>query len=121
MKKLLWAIQALLALLFLFSGVAKFLMPVDQMTKGMPSMLANGAFVHFIGLCEMVGSLGLILPSLLKVKPQLTIVAASGLAIIMVGATVLSFPQGAGMAAFPLLIFLLLVFVAYGRWRHTAR
>jgi len=102
MKKTLWAIQILLALLFLFAGAAKFFMPVDQMTKGMPAPLASGAFVHFIGFCEVLGGLGLVLPGLLRIKPSLTPLAAAGLVIIMIGATVLSLPQGFGMAVLPL-------------------
>jgi uncharacterized membrane protein len=117
MNKLLWTIQILLALLFLFAGGSKFFMPVDEMTKGMPSMLASGTFVHFLGVCEVLGALGLVLPGLLKIKPGLTVVAAIGLVIIMIGATVLSFSHGVGMAAFPFVICILAAFVAYGRWR----
>ena len=117
MKKTLWAIQILLALLFLFAGGAKFVMPVDQMTKGMPAALASGSFIHFIGLCEVLGGLGLVLPGILRIKPGLTPLAASGLVIIMIGATVISASQGIAMAAFPLLTGILAAFVAYGRWR----
>lgn len=117
MNKILWTIQILLALLFLFAGGNKFLMPVDQMTKGLPSIFANGGFVHFIGVCEVLGGLGLVLPGLLKIKPVLTVLAACGLVIIMIGATVISAPLGVGMAAIPLVTCMLSGFVAYGRWR----
>ncbi len=117
MNKTLWTFQILLALLFLFAGGAKFFMPIDQMTKGLPAMLANASFVHFIGVCEVLGALGLVLPGLLKIKPGLTVLAACGLVIIMIGAIVLSAPQGIGMVVFPLVICLLSAFVAYGRWR----
>ena len=117
MKKTLWAIQILLALLFLFAGGAKFVMPVDEMTKGMPEALASGSFIHFIGVCEVLGGLGLVLPGLLQIKPGLTPLAASGLSIIMIGATALSVPQGVALAIFPLLTGTLAAFVAYGRWR----
>jgi len=117
MKKTLWTIQILLALLFLFAGGAKFVMPVDQMIKGMPAALANGSFIHFIGACEVLGGLGLVLPGLLQVKAGLTPLAASGLGIIMIGATVISVPQGVAMAVLPLVTGILAAFVAYGRWR----
>jgi DoxX-like family len=117
MKKTLWTIQILLALLFLFADGAKFVMPVDQMIKGMPGGLANGTFIHFIGVCEVLGGLGLVLPGLLHVMPGLTPLAASGLVIIMIGATMISVPQGAAVAAFPLVTGILAAFVAYGRWR----
>jgi hypothetical protein len=117
MKKTLWTIQILLALLFLFAGGAKFVIPMDQITQGMPAALANGSLIHFIGVCEVLGGLGLVLPGLLKVKPGLTPLAASGLVIIMIGATVISVPQGVAMALLPLLTGILAAFVAYGRWR----
>ena len=116
MNKALWTIQILLAALFLFAGGSKFAMPVDQMTKDMPQALASGAFIHFIGVCEVLGGLGLVLPGLLRIKPGLTPLAAAGLVIIMIGATVVSLPQGAA-AAVPLVTGILAAFVAYGRRR----
>ena len=65
----LWIIQTLLGLLFLFSGGMKFVMSVAEMTKDMPSM--PGWFLHFIGVMEIAGGLGLILPSLLRIRPGL--------------------------------------------------
>ncbi len=70
MKKTLWTIQILLALLFLFAGGSKFVMPADQMTQGMPAALASGPFIHFIGVCEVLGGLGLVLPGLLRIQAR---------------------------------------------------
>jgi hypothetical protein len=117
MKKTLWTIQILLALMFLFAGGSKFVMPVEQMTQGMPAVIASGGFIHFIGVCEVLGGLGLILPGLLRIKPGLTPLAASGLVIIMIGATLLSVPEGVVATVIPLVIGILAAFVAYGRWR----
>ena len=115
MTVVLWVVQGLLAPLFLFAGVMKFIMSVEEMTKDIP---LPGAFLHFIGVCEVLGALGLILPGLLGIKPGLTPLAAAGLAIVMIGATVLTLMTGAvAMALVPLVIGLLAVFVAYGRWR----
>ena len=112
----LWIIQALLGLLFLFSGAMKFVMPVAEMTKDMPSM--PGWFLHFIGVMEILGGLGLILPSLLRIRPVLTPLAAAGLVIIMIGATVITLStMGVGAAVLPLIVGILCAFVAYGRWR----
>ena len=116
MNRALWIIQLLLALLFLFSGAAKFVAPLDQLTQGMPPALATGGFMHFIGVCEILGGIGLILPALLRIKPGLTPLAAAGLVIIMTGAVVISLPQGI-VAVLPLVVGLLLIFVAWGRWR----
>jgi hypothetical protein len=77
-----------------------------------------GLLVQFIGVCEVLGAVGLILPGLLLIRPALTPLAAAGLVIIMIGATVLTFAaDGFAMALPPLLVGILGVFVAYGRWR----
>jgi len=118
MNRALWIVQGLLALLFLFAGVSKFVMPVEQMTQGMPAALATASFMHFIGVCEVLGGLGMILPMLLHIKPGLTPLAAAGLVIIMIGATVITIMAGmGGTAVIPFLVGVLATFVAYGRWR----
>jgi uncharacterized membrane protein YphA (DoxX/SURF4 family) len=109
----LWIAQGLLAALFLFAGIMKFVMSVEQMTKGSP---LSGSFLHFIGVMEILGGIGMIVPALLRIRPILTPIAASGLVIIMIGATVLTLPMGAG-ALFPFFTGLLALFVAYGRFR----
>jgi uncharacterized membrane protein YphA (DoxX/SURF4 family) len=115
MRVALWIVQGLLALLFLFAGVAKLIMTVEEMTKDIP---LPGAFLRFIAVVEILGAIGLILPGLLHVKPGLTPLAAAGLTIIMIGATVITLTTGAvAMALFPLVVGILAVFVAYGRWR----
>ena len=113
----LWIIQVLLSLLFLFAGSMKFVMPVEEMNRQAPVVLP-GLLLHFIGACEILGGLGLILPGLLRIKPGLTPLAAAGLAIITLGATVITIKGGAiVMAVFPFVVCLLSIFVAYSRWR----
>jgi uncharacterized membrane protein len=114
-NKLLWVVQALLAALFLFAGVMKFVMPAEEMAKQAP---VSVPFIHFIGVCEVLGALGLILPSALRIRPGLTPLAAAGLVIIMAGATVLTAQQGPiGPAVLPFVVGVLAAFVAYGRTR----
>src|SRR5262249_36978408 len=84
MNVLLWIIQILLAALFLFAGVMKLVLPLEKLTG---PVAVPGLFLRFIGLCETLGGLGLILPGLLRIRPGLTPLAAAGLVIIMVGAT----------------------------------
>ena len=117
MNVILWILQVLLGLLFMFAGVEKFLMSVEEMNRNATFPLP-GLFYHFIGVCEVLGGIGLILPSLLRIKPYLTPLAALGLAIITGGATVLTLmgPMKT-MATVPLVVCLLCLFVAYGRWR----
>ena len=115
MNVALWIVQALLAAIFLFSGSMKFIMSVEEMTK---QMAMPGWFLHFIGVAEVLGSLGLILPGLLRIRPGLTPLAAAGLVIIMVGATVVTAMIGpVVMALLPFVVGVLAAFVAYGRWR----
>jgi uncharacterized membrane protein YphA (DoxX/SURF4 family) len=109
----LWTTQIVLALLFLFSGVMKFVMPVEEMTK---QTSLPGSFFHFIGVVEVLGGLGLVLPSLLRIYPVLTPLAACGLVIVMAGATVTSLPMGL-IALFPFVVGILAIFIAYGRFR----
>lgn len=117
MSIILWILQVLLALLFIFAGVMKFVMSVEAMNAQSPVAMP-GLFLHFIGVCEVLGGLGLLLPSLLRIQPRLTPLAAVGLAIITAGATIVTLmgPMRAA-AAYPFVICLLCLFVAYGRWR----
>ena len=79
MNLALWIIQGLLALLFLFSGGVKLVIPTDQLVKQAPQFSA--LFLRFIGVCEVLGAVGLILPRLLRIRPGLTPLAAVGLVI----------------------------------------
>jgi hypothetical protein len=123
----LWIVQVLLALVFLFAGGTKLVLPLDVLTSmGSPNQIPlPGWFVRFTGVCEVLGALGLILPGLLGIKPGLTALAAAGLVIVMIGATALTLASGdVGLALIPLVVGLLAAFVAYGRWRlapHHAR
>ena len=111
----LWIVQGLLALLFLWAGGMKLVLPVEAMTEQMP---LPGLFLRFIGVAEVLGALGLILPGLLRLRPALTPLAAAGLVLIMIGATVLTLATAGGATALiPLVVGLLSAFVACGRWR----
>jgi uncharacterized membrane protein YphA (DoxX/SURF4 family) len=115
MNVVLWIIQVLLALLFLLAGVTKLVLPIEEMTK---QMAMPGLFLRFLGVVEVLGALGLILPGLFRIKTWLTPLAAVGLTIIVIGATVITLKIGGGATAMiPLVTALLSAFVAYGRWR----
>lgn len=115
----LWTVQVLLALLFLFAGGMKLILPIEEMTR---EISLPGPFLRFIGVTEVLGALGLILPGLLRIRPGLTPLAAAGLVIIMTGATVVALVSGGVlMALMPLVVGLLAAFVAYGRWRLASR
>jgi uncharacterized membrane protein len=119
MNTALWIIQALLAALFLFAGGIKLVTPIEEMMKQMPIALP-GWFVLFTGIVEVLGAIGLILPWLLRVRPGLTPLAAAGLVIVMIGATVYTLAAGETVSALiPLVVGLLCAWVAYRRWRPT--
>lgn len=114
----LWIIQVLLALLFLFAGGTKlYFSPEVLAAMGPPNQVhMPGLFLKFIGVCEVLGGLGLVLPGLFKIRPQLTSLAAAGLLIIMIGAVVVTIAgPGVGPAVPAVVIGLLCAFVAYGR------
>jgi putative oxidoreductase len=115
MNRLLWIAQWLLALLFVFAGAAKLVMPLQPIADqvGLPKGL-----LLFVGVMEVLGGLGLILPGLLHIRTGLIALAAFGLLIIMMGATMVTLQAGTiQMALFPFATGLVTAFVAYGRWR----
>ena len=115
-NRLLWTAQAVAALVFLFAGSVKFIMPADKMQQG-PIQLPL-AFMYFIGLCEVLGAFGLLLPGILRIRTALTPLAAAGLTIIMIGATTISV-QGMGISAAPVPAVLgaITAWIAYARAR----
>src|SRR5258708_20747720 len=111
----LWIVQGLLAALFLFAGGAKLALPLDQMAG---PVALPGWFLRFLGVAEVLGALGLILPGLLRIRPGLTPLAAAGLVIIMIGATVIMWASGmVAVALMNVVVGLLAAFVGYVRWR----
>ena len=113
----LWVVQVLLALFFaLASGFPKLFLP-PEMLPPLPIPLPR-AFILFIGVAEMAGALGLVLPGLTRIRPGLTPLAAAGLVLVTVGATVYQLASGEpGNAVFAVVLGLLCAFVAYGRWQ----
>ena len=116
MNRALWIVQALLGLFFaLGSGAPKLLLGPEALALPIP---LPGPFLRFIGVAEVLGGLGLILPGLLGMRPGLTPLAAAGLVLITIGATVYQLAAGQlESALFAATVGLLCAFVAYGRWR----
>jgi uncharacterized membrane protein YfcA len=115
----LWTAQALLAALFLFAGVFKLITPTAALEA---QAHMSGAFIKFIGICETLGAVGLIVPWLTRIRSELTPLAAAGLVIIMIGAVTVSLIQGAGVAAaFPGVVGAVAFYVARGRWTKPAQ
>lgn len=113
----LWILQILMAGLFLMAGTMKLITPLELMAKEMTWINDYPSFIpRFIGLTEVLGGLGLILPWLLKIMPKLTVWAAYGLALIMVFALALHVVQGQWNNSVSVALFLVaLLFVASSR------
>ena len=115
-NQVLWTIQGLLAALFLFAGVMKLVLPIEAMVG---PIALPGAFLRFIGVAETLGAIGLILPGLTRIHRELTTVAAAGLVIIMIGATILTAATGSvAGAVVPLIVGLAAASIAVGRSRQ---
>jgi uncharacterized membrane protein YphA (DoxX/SURF4 family) len=124
MNVILWVLQSLLALVFLFSGGLKLAISTQKMREMSPpnTIMLPGAFVKFIGVLEILGGLGLILPGLTKIRHNLTPLAAMGLLIIMIGAVVITIMgPGVSAAILPFVVGVLCAVIAYGRRDWLAR
>ncbi|HZD06284.1 MAG TPA: DoxX family protein [Longimicrobiales bacterium] len=120
-EPLLWTVQALLALLYVFAGVTKLLLPAAELTAAGP---LPAPFLRLIGVFEVLGAAGLILPGLLRIRRDLTPLAARGLVIIMSGAVGVTLASGAVLPAlFPAVPGVLAALVAHGRreWNRPVR
>jgi len=115
----LWIAQGVLAAMFLVAGAPKLIMSAAQMASPGPVQVPV-LFVRFIGVCEILGAFGMILPGLTGIRPGLTPLAAGGLVIIMAGATVINIMNGMATFAIPTAILgLMAAYVVYGRWYRS--
>ncbi len=117
----LWATQALLGLGFLMAGVTKSTQPIAELAKSAPYIMEfPGVLVRFIGISEFLGGLGLLLPSILRIRPLLTPLAAIGLMIIMVLATIFhAVKQEFTVLPIPIIMGALAFFIYWGRTKKV--
>lgn len=109
----LWVTQGVLCALFLFAGGFKLVLPLATLAKFSP---LPPLFFKFIGLCEVAGGLGLVLPGIFRVRQTLTTLAAVGLAGVMAGAVTMTVAtMGVGPAIMPFVVGLLLFAIVRGR------
>jgi uncharacterized membrane protein YphA (DoxX/SURF4 family) len=117
----LWIVQVLLALAFAMAGSGKATQPLDALAARMPWVTQVGEpMVRFIGVSELLGALGLILPAATRIKPKLTALAGLGLVAIMVLASLFHASRGEFMVI-PANALLggLAAFVAWGRFKKA--
>ncbi len=112
----LWGAQGLLAAAFVAAGATKLLYPADQLAAMIPWTGEYGALVPFTGVVDLAGGLGILLPSLTRIQPRLTVLAALGLIVLQVLAALFHVSRGE-LDVLPMIaVFVALaVFVLWGR------
>ncbi|MCP4139651.1 MAG: DoxX family protein [Chloroflexi bacterium] len=120
MNIVLWILQGLLAFMFLMAGMMKISQTKDGLKeKGAGRMDwvddVSPENIKLIGILEILGALGLVLPQLTGILPWLTPLAAVGLALTMAGATVLHARRSDPLVP-TIMLLLFAAFVAYGRF-----
>ncbi len=118
MNIVLWVVQVVAGLAFLGAGSMKASQPKPKLAPNMPWVNDfSDTQVRGIGVLEILGGLGLILPGITRIAPWLVPLAAAGLIIIMVGAALYHARKHEYSGMVPSLVLLLLAaFVLYGRW-----
>jgi uncharacterized membrane protein YphA (DoxX/SURF4 family) len=120
MNTILWIGQVFLAVVFLYSGVCKSVLPEQKLiAKGQTGVAGYApATIHFIGVCEILGAMGIVLPWLTGILPVLTPLTALCFAIVMLLAAPIHYrlkePRN---VAVNLTILVISLAVAWGRWR----
>ena len=114
----LWVLQWVFGIYFVAIGVMHFVVP-----DGLPALMEwmyelNDTMHIVVGIAEILGGLGLILPSVTRIRPELTVYAAAGLVLVMAGAVVFHVARGEGVSIVNnLVIAAVVAFIGYGRWK----
>lgn len=116
-NNILWTLQVLLAALFLMAGSMKLFQPISELAKMLPWATEFPAvMVRFIGLSELLGAIGLLLPSIFRIQPILTPIAAIGLSIVQLLAMGFHLSRGESSMIGANIVFIsLAVLIAWGR------
>lgn len=117
----LWVGQVILATMFIMAGVMKSTQPIEELGKALPWVNeVSAGLVRFIGISELLGGIGILLPSLLRIKPVLAPLAAAGLAVVMVLAFVYHIVKGEySVLGINVLLAAIALFVAWGRYKKV--
>jgi len=113
----LWIAQGLMAAMFLMAGASKTFQPIAALAESMPWVNdVPSSLVRFIGVSELLGGIGIVLPAILRIKPSLTSLAAWGLVLVMIAAAGFHASRGEYSAVGANVFFVaILAFVAWGR------
>ena len=116
--RILWVLQWVFGLYFIAIGILHFIVP-DGLPDLMAWMYELSDTLHIIsGTAEILGGLGLILPGLTGIRPELTVAAALGLLLVMIGAVIFHIPRGEAVSiGTNLFNAAVMAYIAYGRWK----
>ena len=113
----LWLVQVLLAIFYVYAGLTKLATPAAELAKMMPWTGAMPALVPVTGLVDLLGGLGILLPSLTRIKPRLTVLAAQGTIVLQFLAIALHLSRGEAMVV-PMNVTLI-AFAAFVYWGRS--
>ncbi len=117
----LWVAQVILFGMFAMAGFMKISQPISELSQMLPwAAEVPALLVRFIGLSEILGASGLLLPSILRIKPNLTPLAAKGLTVVMVFALIFHISRGEfEVIGMNVILGLIAVFIAWGRTKKA--
>ena len=117
MNKALWIVQVLLGVMLAGTGLWKLATPIPELASKMPWMgEVSPAFLYTTAAFDLLGGVGVVLPSLTRIKPGLAVLAAIGCAALMLAAIVFHVSRGeAAITPFNVFVLALALFVAWGR------
>jgi hypothetical protein len=114
---ILWIAQGLLALTLIYSGLIKIFAPAQL---PFPWIKDNPSLAFLTGIVDILGGTGIILPSLLKYKARLTIIAACGIMLLMASAITFHIARGeANDIGFNIFLMVIAAFVAWAQQRNA--
>ena len=113
----LWIVQGLLALTFVGAGIWKVATPIPELASMIPwAGQVSPGLLHATAVFDILGGLGVLLPSVTRINPGLTVLAALGCVALQVSAIVFHFSRGeAANTPFNFLLVALSLLVAWGR------
>jgi uncharacterized membrane protein len=117
----LWVAQVVLAASFIWAAGMKLFQPVSKLAAMWPWVLhVADNLVKFTGIVDLLGAIGLIIPSLLRIKPKLTAIASIGIIVLMIAASVFHIARGEALVIGVNIAFAVIAaFIAWGRFSKT--
>lgn len=117
----LWVAQSVLAAMYIMAGSMKSFQPIESLSAMLPWVSSTPPeLVRFIGISELAGGIGLLLPAILRIKPVLTPIAATGLVVVQVLAIFFHISRGeSSVLGMNIILVAIAAFVAWGRFKKA--